>query len=306
LRVTFFGTSEFAVPTLRRIMTDGHEVTSVVTQPARPSGRGRRPEPSPIEAAARAVGLSAMTPEDPNEPGFLASLHGQKPDVGVLVAYGCILADDLLEVPARGFINVHPSLLPKYRGAAPIQRALLHGDARTGVSIVKMRAAIDAGEIIAQESTSVGPDETAGELSARLALSGAELIAGVLGRSSFDGTPQDGTAVTKAPKITKADRAVAWTEAATNIHNRIRALSPEPGAVAGFRGDRVVLLRSRLVEGESGVPGTIRTEQAGLVVAAQNGAVELLLVKPEGKNPQTGADFRNGRRVVPGERMENG
>lgn len=307
MRVAFFGTSEFAVPALRALAEHGHAVSPVVTAPARPSGRGRKLVPSPVEQAARALGLVVLAPEDPNDEAFLKDMAAHQPDVAVLAAYGCILKTPLLRLPPRGFLNIHPSLLPRYRGAAPIQRAILAGEQETGVTVIVLSEQVDAGDIVKQVAVSIGPDETAGELSQRLAATGARLVLEALTRLEKDTgsrTPQDPGLATRAPKLAKSERNIDWHETAPRIHNRIRALSPEPGAVTSFRERRIVLLRSRLHETpERGEPGLVLVQLPGLLVATGAGAIEIAELKPDGSRVQTGQDFRNGHRPVPGERL---
>lgn len=307
MRLVFFGTSEFAVPALRSLAKSAHAVGPVVAAPAQPSGRGRRLVPSPVEQEARALGLAVLTPEDPNDPAFIAGLKSQSPDAAVLAAYGYILKPLLLAVPALGFLNIHPSLLPKYRGAAPIQRAILAGERETGVTVIVLSEQVDAGDVIEQEAVPVGPDETAGELSQRLADAGARLVLDALarfGEGRTSRTPQDPNLATRAPKITKPDRSIDWRDSAQGVHNRIRALSPEPGAVTSFRRRRIVLLRSRIhPTADGGEPGQLLVRHSGLVIATGSGAVEIVELKPEGKRAQTGSDFRNGHRLVAGERF---
>jgi methionyl-tRNA formyltransferase len=307
MRVAFFGTSEFAVPALRALVERGHAVGPVVAAPARPSGRGRKLVPSPVEQEARALGLKVLTPEDPNAPTFIAELDSLQPDIAVLAAYGFILKTPLLRLPSRGFLNIHPSLLPRFRGAAPIQRAILAGEQETGVTVIVLSEQVDAGDIVKQVAVPVGPDETAGELSQRLAATGARLVLEALMRLEEDTgsrTPQDPGLATRAPKIGKSERNIDWRETAPQIHNRIRALSPEPGAVTSFRGRRIVLLRSRVRETpERDEPGVILVRHPGLLVATGAGTIEITELKPEGSRVQTGQDFRNGHRPKPGEKL---
>ncbi len=307
MRVAFFGTSEFAVPALRALAESAHAVGPVVAAPAQPSGRGRKLVPSPVEQQARALGLLVLTPKDPNEPAFVAELKSHNPDVAVLAAYGYILRPAVLDVPTLGFLNIHPSLLPRFRGAAPIQRALLAGEQETGVTVIVLSEEVDAGDIIEQEVVAVGQDEIAGELSQRLADVGARLVLDALTRfeaGTATRTPQGPGLVTSAAKITKAERNIDWRESAPQIHNRIRALSPEPGAVTSFRRRRIVLLRSRVHSTpDMGEPGQLLVRHSGLVVATGSGAVEITELKPEGKRAQTGQDFRNGLRPNAGERF---
>jgi len=307
MRVAFFGTAEFAVPALRALVEHGHQVSPVVAAPARPSGRGRRLIPSPVEQEARTRGLTVLLPEDPNDPTFIAELASLQPDVAVLAAYGFILKAPLLRLPLRGFLNIHASLLPRYRGAAPIQRAILAGEQETGVTVIVLSEQVDAGDIVEQVAVTIGEDETAGELSHRLAATGARLVLEALTRMEKETgsrTAQDPGLATRAPKIGKSERNINWREAAPEIHNRIRALSPEPGAVTSFRKRRLVLLRSHLREiPESGEPGQVLTHHRGLLVATGAGAIEIAELKPEGSRVQTGRDFRNGLRPLPGERL---
>lgn len=307
MRVAFFGTSEFAVPALRALNESPHDVRLVVAAPAQPSGRGRKLVQSPVEQEARALGLAVLTPVNPNDPAFIAELKSQNPEVAVLAAYGYILKPPLLAMPSLGFLNIHPSLLPRYRGAAPIQRAILAGERETGVTVIVLSEQVDAGDITEQEAVPVGPDETAGELSQRLADAGARLVLNALarfGEGTATRTPQDPKLATRAPKITKPERNIDWRNSAQGIHNRIRALSPEPGAVTSFRQRRIVLLRSRVHSTpDGGEPGQLLVRLSGLVVAAGSGAVEIVELKPEGKRAQAGRDFRNGHRPIAGERF---
>lgn len=331
------------MPLLPALIRAGHEVVLVVAAPSRPRGRGRRIEPGPVEHAARELDCAVALPEDPNAPGFAEQLRSYQPEVAVLAAYRFILRPGLLAVPKLGFINVHPSLLPRYRGAAPIQRAIMAGERQTGVSIIQLSREVDAGDIIARQPVDIGPDETAGELAVRLAELGARLLVDVLARVAegpLARTVQDPAGATSAPRLTKADRCVNWHESADRVHNRIRGLAPEPAAACLFRGRRLLLLGSRLVseggeenrqgrqdrqvsESEGGsenrqgrqerrvpvevvsdhAPGEILLERPGLVVAVGQGSVELTLVKPDGSRIQTGAAFRNGHRLAPGERL---
>lgn len=307
MRVAFFGTSEFAVPALQALARSTHTVGLVVAAPAQPSGRGRKLVPSPVEKEARALGIAISTPIDPNDPAFVAELTAFQPEVAVLAAYGYILKPALLALPPLGFLNIHPSLLPRFRGAAPIQRALLAGEQETGVTVIVLSERIDAGDILEQATVSVGQDETAGELSQRLSAVGARLVIEVLTRIT-DGTAgrthQDQKLATRAAKLAKSERNVDWREPGPQIHNRIRALSPEPGAVTTFRNRRIVLLRSHVhPTADQAEPGQLLLQHSGLVVAAGSGAVEIVELKPEGSRAQTGSSFRNGHRPVAGERF---
>lgn len=316
MRVAFFGTSGFAVPSLRRLVRAGHAVGPIVTAPPRPSGRGRRIEPNPVELAAAELGLPVLAPDSPDDDAFLDGLRRAAPAIAALVAYGFILKQPLLDLPRLGFLNVHPSLLPAYRGAAPIQRALMDGVAETGVSVMAMSRRVDSGDIVSQERVAVGPDETAGELTRRLAETGARLLDAAVAAIAEDRlgrTPQEESLATPAPKISKNDRPLDWTEPAARLHNRVRALSPEPGATTSIRGRQLVILRTRRAPGTSPAPaGTLLPitpppgtgDPDGVLVATGSGLLELLELKPAGKRPMPARAFVNGLRPEPGEKLQ--
>jgi methionyl-tRNA formyltransferase len=308
MRLVFLGTSEFARPALRELVKAGHDIAAVVTPPARRGGRGRKLIRSPVEEAAEELGLALLQPEDPNSDDFVSQLSGLEPELGVLVAYGHILHRPVMSVPQRGYLNLHPSLLPAYRGAAPIQHALMDGAGTTGVCVIQITRRVDAGDVLARRQTTIGPDETAGELSDRLAELGAGLLVDTIsriGREEVSPEPQDPGAVTPAPKLTEKDRILDWGLPTIELHNRIRALSPNPGAWTLFRGERLLVYRSRPVPGAPfAPPGTIMTDRPGLMVATGSGILELLQVKPEGGKVQDGQSFVNGRRPAKSERLE--
>ena len=308
MQIALFGTSEFAIPTLEHIQSSGHTIVAVVTQPARPRGRGRKSNPGPVETAARGLKLPVYTPKDPNATSFVDKLTRLHPDLCVLTAYGCILKQPLLQLPRHGFINLHPSLLPCYRGAAPIQRALFNGDTETGVTAIQMNTEIDAGDILNQKRVHIGPDETAGELTARLASAGADLILETIPRIS-QGTvhmqPQNHSSATRAPKITESERLIDWGKTAVELHNLIRGLAPKPGAFTYFHNRRIIVLCSRLANvAAPAEPGTLILERPGLSVATGSGVLELLELKPEGRKVQSGQSFRNGYRPKQGDKFD--
>ncbi len=305
MRIAFFGTQEFGLPALASLAA-AHPVVAVVTQPARPAGRGRKLEPTPVEQAARAAGLPVLTPENPNAPDFLAALSALAPELAVLVAYGSILGSDLLRLPPSGFLNLHPSLLPKYRGAAPIQRCLMAGDAGTGVSIIRMTRKVDAGPILLQRPADVGPAENAAELGDRLARIGAELTVEAVSQVAAGRAaprPQDESEATAAPKITDAERRLDWRRPVLALHNTVRALAPRPAACAAFRDERVLVLRAQPRPGPARAPGTVALDLPGLAVAGADGLLELLELRPQAGKTQTGASFRNGRRLTEQDRF---
>lgn len=309
LRILFFGTPAFAVPSLTALATSSHTVAGVVTQPDRPKGRGHRVVSSPVKATATTFGLPVFQPERLADPELLAALRALAPDLGVVVAYGRILPVELLSLPRLGMINVHASLLPRWRGAAPVHRAILAGDTTSGVTIMRVVKALDAGPILATQAVAIAPDETSAELEARLAAVGAQHLRAVVDRLA-DGPipeiPQDDRLSNYAPRLQRDERQVNWARPAPEIHNQIRGLQPWPMAAAKLGGRRVLLLRSAAVDvPDSGAePGTIlRVEPDALLVAARPGAVRLLAIQPEGRPVMSVRDFLNGHVVVAGERL---
>ena len=297
MRVAFFGTSGFAVPTLTEIVGYGYEVIAVYTQPPRPAGRGMAERKSPVHEVAEQFSLPVLTPASLKPPEEAARFAGFVPDVAVVVAYGLILPKAFLDVPARGCLNLHASLLPRWRGAAPVARAIMAGDAETGVMVMRMEEGLDTGPVAMSERVAIPPDITAGELSETLAALGADLTVralSALSRGVLAFTPQAGEGATYAKKIDKGETRIDWSRPARNVHNHIRGLSPDPGA--WFEADlakgaeRVRALRSTLAEG-SGAPGSVLD---GLTVACGAGAVRLIEVQRAGKQPVKAADFLRG------------
>ncbi|HVZ13672.1 MAG TPA: methionyl-tRNA formyltransferase [Bauldia sp.] len=298
MRIAFFGTPEFAVPTLTEIVGQGHDVVAVYTQPPRSAGRGMGERQSAVHSIADRFGIPVLTPaslKPASESGRFAELGV---DVGVVVAYGLLLPQAFLDIPSNGCLNLHASLLPRWRGAAPVARAIMAGDRETGVMVMRMEAGLDTGPVAMSERVEIGADTTAGDLSQRLASLGADLMAralAALGRGGLSFTPQAGDGATYARKIEKAETRIDWARPAAEVHNHIRGLSPDPGAwfEADFgRGiERVKVLRSTLAAG-SGAPGTLL--DGALTVACGNGAVRLLNVQRAGKSALAAADFLRG------------
>jgi len=308
LRVVFFGTPEFAVPTLDALVGSRHQVVGVVTQPDRPRGRGHRTSYAPVKSRALDAALPVLQPERLKDDAFLAGLAAMRADLGVVAAYGKILTDAVLAAPRLGMINVHASLLPRYRGAAPVHRAIMNGERETGVTIMRVVKALDAGPMLAETRRAIGPDETSEEVERDLAREGAALLAAAVddiaaGRARE--TPQDDAAATYAPRLTKADGAIDWSWPAGRIHNAVRGLHPWPHASAFLRGRRLILLRSAASADVGGAaPGTVIAAKADdLVVAAGSGRVRLLEIQAEGKRPMTAREFLAGHRVEPGDRL---
>jgi len=297
-RVVFMGTPDFSVPTLSEIVCGGHDVAAVYTQPPRRAGRGMEMRPSPVQKFADEAGIPVYTPKSFRKPETVEELAALEPDVAVVVAYGLILPRPVLETPAYGCMNVHASLLPRWRGAAPIQRAIMAGDTETGVTVMQMDQGMDTGPICMMERVPIGPDMTAGELHDELAFVGASLMGKALdrlGRGELECRPQPSEGVTYASKISKEEARIRWENPAQEVHNRIRAMSPHPGAwfeaLLGGRPERVKVLRSVCVKGR-GQPGQLLDNQ--LTVACGNQAVRLTKVQRAGKRPTSGTDFLRG------------
>lgn len=306
MRVVFFGTPDFAVPSLHALMGEGFDVVAVVTQPDRPHGRSRsRVIPSPVKEAALAEGVPVLQPERPAVDAFYAALRELDPDVGVVVAYGHLLKPELLALPRRGMVNVHPSLLPELRGAAPVEWAILRGLQSTGVTIMQMEAGMDSGPILHQIPHGIPSDITGGELSEHLAELGAQaLIEGLAlwEREALRPVPQDHTKATFAPKLTRELAHIDWTKPAEQVSRVTLALDPKPGAWTELDGLEVKLFRATPVEGR-GDPGSVLTADGGLRIAAGLGAVEVEEVQPAGKDRMRAADWIRGRGVAAGRRF---
>jgi methionyl-tRNA formyltransferase len=306
MRIVFFGTPQFAVASLERLLHERYDIAAVVTQPDKPHGRSRSTlvDP-PVKLAAAKAGLQVLQPERPTGDVFLASLRRLAPDLGVVVAYGHILRRDLLTLPPRGMINVHASLLPRFRGAAPIQHAILEGGGVTGVSIMKMEEGLDSGPVLLQVDTPIGERETAGELSGRLAELGATALLAALARLE-DGTasaePQDAAAATYAPKVDRDSARLDWTRQPAALARQVRAFDPAPGAWTTHHGAPLKLFGPTARE-DQGEPGTVLSAGDDLVVAAGGGALALREVQPAGKTRLPVADWVRGRGIAPGERL---
>ena len=298
MRIAFFGTPDFAVPTLTEIVGQGHAVTAVYTQPPRAGGRGMAERKSPVHEVAESFGLPVFTPvrlKPEDEAEHFAALGV---DVGVVAAYGRILPKTFLDTPPQGFVNLHGSLLPRWRGAAPVARAIMAGDRQTGVMVMRMEEGLDTGPVAMSERIAIGPEATAGEVTATLAALGADLMVralAALSRGVLAFTPQAEAGVTYANKLDNAETRIDWSRPAADVHNHIRGLSPVPGAwcLADFgKGpERVKVLRSTLDEG-AGAPGAVIDD--ALAVACGSGAVRLTQVQRAGKGAVSAAEFLRG------------
>jgi len=308
LRVVFFGTPAFAVPTLDALLASRHAVVGVVCQPDRPRGRGHKTSAGPVKSRAVSAGVPVLQPQRLKDDGFLESLAALAADLGVVAAYGRILTDAVLAMPRLGLINVHASLLPRYRGAAPVHRAIIAGDRETGVTIMRVVQALDAGPMLATAHRPIGADETSDEVERDLARIGAPLLVETvdgLAAGTVRETPQDASAATYAPRLTKEDGALDWQAPAIRIHNLVRGLHPWPHASTFLHGRRLILLRSSPSDQPAGAaPGTVLAAKPGdFVVAAGSGRVHLVEVQVEGKRPMTAREFLAGHRVSPGDRL---
>ena len=303
MRLIFLGTPAFAVPTLEATVKAGHEVAAVLTQPDRPRGRGQNPAASPVKQAALGLGLTVYQPERVRRPEAVEYLRGMGCDAMVVVGYGQMIPQVVIDLAPLGIINVHASLLPKYRGAGPIQWAIVRGEERTGVTTMRIDAGLDTGDMLLKAETGIGPEENAVELGRRLAVMGADLLVETLeGLREGRIVPekQDDAQATLAPLLRKEDGAIDWTEPAQAIHNRVRGLQPWPGAQTSFRGAPLHLWKTRwsgLVQGGEKSPGQMVSLKP-VVVACGEGVLELLEVQLEGRKRISAADFANGQRLT--------
>jgi methionyl-tRNA formyltransferase len=307
VRVVFFGTPEFAVPSLEALLGEGFDVLAVVTQPDRPQGRSRsHAVASPVKEAALTEEVPILQPERPTDPAFMRALRDLAPDVGVVVAYGHILKPEVLAVPARGMVNLHPSLLPELRGAAPIEWAIINGLERTGVTIMQMEAGMDSGPILHHIPEELPPDITGGELSAHLSEVGAEALVEaliLLDRGVVQPRPQEHARATYAPKLTRETARIDWTGGSDRIARLIRGLDPRPGAWTYLDGHAIKLFGAAVGPGR-GAPGQVLHADRHVTIAARDGSVTVEEVQPEGKSRMAAAEWVRGRGVQVGARFQ--
>ena len=297
MRIIFLGTPDFAVPTLRALHAASHEVVAVYTQPPRPAGRGKKLQPSAVQRAAEELGIDVRTPKSLKSPEEQAAFAALDADVAVVAAYGLILPQPILDAPQHGCLNVHASILPRWRGAAPIHRAIMAGDPVTGVTIMQMEAGLDTGPMLATVRTPI-EGKTTGELTGELAELGAQLMVGTLHElSNHRAIPQDDAEATYAPKIDKAEARIDWSRPADEVVRHIHALSPFPGAWCELAGERVKLLRAETVEG-AGQHGEVIDDR--LAIACGSGAIRPLRLQRAGKPAMDLADFLRGYPVEVG------
>jgi methionyl-tRNA formyltransferase len=294
MKIVFMGTPDFSVPVLDAL-AQHHDIVAVYSQPPRPAGRGKADRPSPVQARAQALGLPTRHPVSLRSDEAQAEFSALGADIAVVVAYGLILPQAVLDAPRLGCLNIHASLLPRWRGAAPIHRAIMAGDTETGICIMQMEAGLDTGPVLLRQSTPIGDEETTADLHDRLSAMGAALILQALDKLPLQATPQPDQGVTYASKIDKSESRIDWTRPAAEVDRHIRGLSPFPGAWCDIGGERVKLLRSRLAAGQ-GAPGQVLH---GLTIACGTGAVDITQAQREGKRPASAADFLRGFTLPP-------
>jgi methionyl-tRNA formyltransferase len=309
MKVVFMGTPEFAVPSLRALLGSRHEVCCVVTVKDKPAGRGRKLRPSPVKSVAMEATLPILQPESLREVDFVRALAAFEADCFAVVAFR-ILPDVIFEMPPEGTVNLHSSLLPKYRGAAPINWAIMNGDSETGVTTFLIEKGVDTGMLLRQRSVAIGPDETAGEVHDKLALLGANLLLQTIddiAAGNVSPKPQMGD-VTVAPKITPEVCRIDWSREPEQIRNQVRGLTPHPGAYSFLHKKRIKILGTKVTGISSGRPGEILhadTKKGELVVSAGSGSLTILCLQPEGKRPMSAKDFMIGQRIDMGEMFED-
>ena len=304
MRVVFMGTPDYAVPALAEVIAAGHEVVCAYTQPPRPRGRGQKPQASPVQALAEAHGIPVRSPKSLKAQAEQDAFAALEPEIGVVVAYGLILPQAVLDVAPHGCVNLHGSLLPRWRGAAPIQRAIMAGDEETGVQLMQMEAGLDTGPVLLSERTPIRADDTYQTLHDRLSRLGADLLPrglAALSRGALTPQPQPEEGVTYARKIEASEARVDWTRPARDLDWHCRGLSPFPGAWALLPdGKRLKLLMTALGEG-SGVPGTVLGTEGALTVACGQGALRVTRLQREGRAAQGSDDFLRGSPLRPGD-----
>jgi methionyl-tRNA formyltransferase len=289
MKIIFMGTPEFSVPILQAL-SRMHDVVAVYCQPPRPAGRGKADRPSPVQVCAKGLGLPVRHPVSLRTPEAQAEFVAWGADVAVVVAYGLILPQPILDAPRLGCLNIHASLLPRWRGAAPIHRAIIAGDAETGICIMQMEAGLDTGPVLMRQTTPIGAEETTQDLHDRLSAMSAETILKVISALPLPAVAQPAKSIIYAAKIDKAEARIDWTRPAVEVDRLIRGLSPFPGAWCEVNGARVKLLRSRLATGQ-GAPGQVLR---GMVIACGTGAVEIIQAQRDGKQPMTAQEFLRG------------
>lgn len=309
MKIVYMGTPPFAVPPLQSLITAGHEVVGVVTRIDKPAGRGKVLTPPAVKIAAELAGVPVLQPKRVRMPESVAAIRELGPDVIVVAAYGQILPREILTLPRlqRGCVNIHASLLPAYRGAAPINWAIINGETRTGITIMQMDEGLDTGAILAQESIPIDPRDTAGDLTEKLSELGSWLVVDTLSRIEAGGltaVPQDNGKASMAPLLKKEDGLINWTMSARELQNRVRGLSPWPGAHSYLDGKLIKILGTEIAEG-LGEPGVLYEQgRDGLAIGTGRGLLRIVSIQPEGKKPMTSAEFLRGHRGAAGKKFE--
>ena len=304
MRLIFMGSPAFSVPLLEALVAAGHEIVAVYTQPPRPAGRGKKQRPCPVHARALALTLDVRHPASLKEAEEQAAFSELRADAAVVVAYGLLLPQELLDAPAHGCLNIHASLLPRWRGAAPIHRAIMAGDRETGICIMQMEAGLDTGPVLYQETISIAPNETTAALHDRLSDLGARsIVQSLKDLSQLQARPQSSVGICYAQKIDKSEAQIDWSLPAEILDRQIRGLSPFPGAWAMLRGERVKFLGSALISCEQPLAsaGTVLDDDLG--IACGSGALRITRLQRAGKSAQSSADFLRGRPVIAGEQL---
>jgi methionyl-tRNA formyltransferase len=308
MRLVYMGTPQFAVEPLLALAAAGHVFAGVITRTDKPAGRGRTLAAPPVKVAAQELGVAVLQPKRVRDPEIIGTLRTMGPDVIVVAAYGQILPREILALPKFGCINIHASLLPAYRGAAPINWAIIRGEHETGITIMQMDEGMDTGAILMQESIPIGPEDTAGALTGRLSLLGAKLITDALPlitSGKLVPVSQDGTKATMAPLLKKADGLIDWNLPAADLHNRIRGLSPWPGAYTYLDRKLVKIIATEVFEGP-GEPGTLyERNNTTLEAGTGSGLLRVLSLQPEGRKPMTAGEFLRGHRGIAGKQFTN-
>lgn len=303
MRIIFMGTPDFSVPVLDELVAAGHEIAAVYCQPPRPAGRGKKARPTPVHARAKELGLMVRHPLSLKSEIDQHDFAELRADVAVVVAYGLILPQAILNSPTRGCLNIHASLLPRWRGAAPIHRAIMAGDKETGVCIMQMEAGLDTGPVLLRENTRIGERETTAQLHDRLSEMGAGLIVeALLALDALSPETQPSIGTTYAHKIEKSEAQINWASPATTIDRQIRGLSPFPGAWTMLNGERIKLLESRIAEGEAPA-GTVLNDS--FTIACETGAVQILRAQRAGKGAQDNQTFLRGCPILVGDRLKS-
>lgn len=304
MRIVFMGTPDFAVPSLEALLRRGHEIAAVYTQPDKPKGRGHKLLPPPVKVLALEHNIPVCQPTTLRNAEAVETLRAFEPELIVVAAYGKILPPDVLTIPPHGCINVHGSLLPQYRGAAPIQWAVLNGDKISGVTIQRMAEGVDTGDILAKAQTEIGEDETSGELFDRLMMLGAELLVDTIDKlDTLTPEPQDDALATHAPMLQKEMGAVDWTKPASEVHNLVRGLNPWPAAYLTLDGKRMKLWRTKVVKAND-LPGVLTVLDGEMTVYCGSDAVQLLEIQPENGKRMRGSDYLRGHPLTGGIKVQ--